>query len=133
MPEQPAGSTYRTARTAHWNQVAIRADRWAGLGGAYHRRLREIFGFLVAPGKRVLEVGCGTGDLLAALKPEVGVGVDFSEEMVTRARRRHPTLTFHRMDAHELDGLGDVLRDVGRLIGGLKRGDADDSGLGHNN
>jgi len=29
--------------------------------------------FLIPPGKRVLELGCGTGDLLAALEPSYGV------------------------------------------------------------
>jgi SAM-dependent methyltransferase len=42
----------------------------------------------------VLELGCGTGDLLAALKPSYGVGVDFSEGMIGEARKAHPDLTF---------------------------------------
>src|SRR5438552_2599050 len=58
--------------------------------------------FLIPPGKRVLEVGCGRGDLLAALKPSYGVGVDFSAEMLARAREKHPELTFVEGDAHEL-------------------------------
>jgi len=43
---------------------------------------------------RVFEIGCGTGGLLAALKPEKGVGVDISEPMIARARAAHPTLDF---------------------------------------
>ena len=33
---------------------------------------------------RVLEIGCGTGDLLAALEPKVGVGIDLSPRLVER-------------------------------------------------
>src|SRR5207302_1365579 len=34
------------------------------------------------------------GDLLAALEPSFGVGVDFSEGMIAQARKAHPALTF---------------------------------------
>jgi len=50
----------------------------------------------------VIEIGCGQGDLLAALKPAVGVGVDFSGEMIKRAVQRHPELRFVQADAHDL-------------------------------
>ena len=72
------------------------------MGGYYHQRLTEIYRFLVTPDQRVLEVGCGRGDLLAALKPAVGIGVDFSTEIVAQAARRHPSLQFIQADAHDL-------------------------------
>jgi ubiquinone/menaquinone biosynthesis C-methylase UbiE len=73
---------YRDERVAHWDQLARRMDTWTGWGGYYHQHLTEIYRYLVPPGLRVLEMGCGTGDLLSALKPSLGVGVDFSEEML---------------------------------------------------
>src|SRR5260370_40097058 len=51
----------------------------------------------------VIELGCGQGDLLAALAPSYGVGVDLSPAMVERARNRHPSMTFLQADAHFLD------------------------------
>ena len=42
--------------------------------------------FLIPPGKRVLELGCGRGELLAALQPSYGVGVDFSAKTIARAK-----------------------------------------------
>ncbi len=50
----------------------------------------------------MLELGCGRGDLLAALEPARGVGVDFSGGMVTRAARRHSRLSFVEGDVHRL-------------------------------
>ncbi len=98
-----AQARYRQERAAHWNTVARWMDTHAGWSGAYHRRLAEVYRFFVPPGKRVLEIGCARGDLLAALEPAVGVGVDFSGEMIARARVRHPQLQFVEADAHELE------------------------------
>jgi len=60
---------------------------------------------MVTPGQRVLDLGCGRGDLLAAIEPQFGVGVDFSEEMLARATRRYPHLRFVNADVHGLEGL----------------------------
>jgi ubiquinone/menaquinone biosynthesis C-methylase UbiE len=94
---------YQRERIRHWDEVATRMDSWTGWGGYYHRRLADVYGFLVPPGRKVLEIGCGRGDLLAALKPANGVGVDFSEEMVRRAKKRYPEMRFLCADAHSLD------------------------------
>lgn len=130
-PFDAAAEAYRAARVAHWDAVARRLDVSRGWSGAYHRRLATLYRHLVSPGSRVLELGCGTGDLLAALAPARGVGVDFSPEMLARARARHPELTFVEADAHALPDLGgpfdvvvlsDLLNDVWdvqRLLSGL--------------
>jgi hypothetical protein len=94
---------YGQARRLHWNEVARKLETWTGWGGYYHRRLTEIYQSLVSPQHSVLELGCARGDLLAALKSASGVGVDFSEEMIRAARRRHPNLRFVHADAHELN------------------------------
>ena len=93
---------YTQKRIDHWNAVARKMDTWTGWGKYYHQRLTQIHQFLVVPGQRVLEVGCGQGDLLSSLKPVFGVGVDFSREMIQRARRRHPELHFVQCDTHDL-------------------------------
>jgi ubiquinone/menaquinone biosynthesis C-methylase UbiE len=89
---------YRDERIAYWNSYTRRSS-----SNYYHRRLTEIYQFLIPPGQRVLELGCGEGDLIASLKPSTGIGVDFSPEMIARARNRHPELEFLLQDVHELD------------------------------
>ena len=101
----PAAAAHRNARRAHWDAVARAEDRWSGFGRAYHRRLEAVYRFVIAPGQRVLEIGCGRGDLLAAVAPSVGVGVDFSPEMIARASSAHPQLTFIEADAHDLSAV----------------------------
>ena len=70
----------------------------------YQRLLQGWYGHFIPVGSRVLEVGCGSGDLLAALKPSVGVGLDRSRGALEEARRRHPALTFLEADAHFVPG-----------------------------
>lgn len=57
--------------------------------------------FLVPPGQRVLDLGCGTGQLLAALEPARGVGIDFSESMIAAARTQHPAFDFRVGDTED--------------------------------
>jgi SAM-dependent methyltransferase len=57
--------------------------------------------FLIPPGRRILELGCGVGDVLTALQPSVGVGLDFSPGMIEQARRAHPHLHFHVADIED--------------------------------
>ncbi|HLX31828.1 MAG TPA: class I SAM-dependent methyltransferase [Gaiellaceae bacterium] len=55
----------------------------------------------VRPGDRVLDACCGTGDLaIAAKRAGAGevVGLDFSERMLERARRKAPELEFVQGD-----------------------------------
>jgi glycosyltransferase involved in cell wall biosynthesis len=47
----------------------------------------------------VLELGCGTGNLLAALQPGRGMGIDLSPQMIEKARANHPRLAFEVADA----------------------------------
>ena len=68
---------------------------------SYHQLLKRYYAFLVPPGQRVLEVGCGLGDLLAAVNPSRGVGVDFSPAVLDLARKRHPKLEFADAEAQE--------------------------------
>lgn len=91
---------YLETRRRYWDEFAQTLDRWQWIRGYYQRRLAEIYQFVVPPGMRVLELGCGQGDLLAKLRPSRGVGVDLSPRMVERARARYPYLQFIEADAH---------------------------------
>ena len=108
-----AYAAYQQDRRAHWDEVAGAIDRRRSmsLGRLYRRRMKQVYRFITPPGQRVLEIGCGQGDLLASLDPELGIGVDFSSKMVTRAKERHPGLTFIEADAHEFELPNDVEAD----------------------
>ncbi len=78
-------------------------ERWHHRNATYHRQLQRLTRFLVPPGHRMLEIGCGAGRLLAALEPSEGVGVDVSARMVELARRQHPELRFEHAAGEQLE------------------------------
>ena len=93
---------YLKIRTAHWDSISLLKNRSKRAGVFYHRLLQRYYRFFIPPGLRVLELGCGHGDLLACLKPSFGVGIDFSGEMIRVASKKHPGLKFIQADAHEI-------------------------------
>ena len=94
---------YTEQRRRYWDSFAASLERWQPSRRHYQNRLAEIFTFLIPPGMRVLEVGCGQGDMLAAVRPSTGIGIDFSPELISRARRKYPHLQFQDGDAHTFD------------------------------
>jgi SAM-dependent methyltransferase len=69
----------------------------------YHSLITAVHESIVRPGASVLEMGSGNGDLLAALEPSHGLGVDVSPKMVELARERHPELRFENVAGEDLE------------------------------
>jgi len=94
---------YLAGFEAFFDDFAGQVGYWRARNPGYHEALFEIARFYVPRGARVLEIGCGTGDLLAALEPSEGVGIDLSGAMVREAAQRHPHLEFHQAAAERLE------------------------------
>jgi ubiquinone/menaquinone biosynthesis C-methylase UbiE len=71
---------------SRFDKLAGERETWIKKNRYYYEDQARYYRFLVSEGLSVLELGCGTGDLLHALKPRRGVGVDFSAEMIRIAR-----------------------------------------------
>ena len=85
---QSPAAAHRNARIALWDGVA-RGRGPRGASAAYHQRLADIYSFLIVPNQRVLEIGLRTRGLArSSTRPAEGVGVDFSGQMLERARVR---------------------------------------------
>jgi SAM-dependent methyltransferase len=93
----------RRAKEACQDELAARRDRWVRSNRYYYDRVKRLLRYIVEPGKRVLEVRCQTGHLLASVEPSYGVGIEISDAMVARARENYPALRFLKSDPEELD------------------------------
>jgi demethylmenaquinone methyltransferase / 2-methoxy-6-polyprenyl-1,4-benzoquinol methylase len=80
---------------------AMNRTMTVGLDRRWRRLTAES---VVRPGDRVLDACCGTGDLALADRAVGGdvVGVDFSERMLERARRKAPAAEWVQADAMAL-------------------------------
>ncbi|CAB1059581.1 Glycosyltransferase [Olavius sp. associated proteobacterium Delta 1] len=99
----PAQYRYQQERIIHWDQVAPKKANPKRPGFYYQQLVEHYYKFFIPSGKRILEFGCGHGDLLSSLQPSVGVGVDFSHKMIQSAKKKHPRLTFIQADVHEIE------------------------------
>ena len=79
--------------------LAEKRGRFYRLHRYYHRRILHFIKYCIPEGKKVVELACGTGNLLAGLKPSKGIGIDISNEMVQRANSLHPGCDFIHDDA----------------------------------
>jgi 2-polyprenyl-3-methyl-5-hydroxy-6-metoxy-1,4-benzoquinol methylase len=83
----------------YFENNASRRDKWKKRNRFYQKTIERQFAFIIPEGATVLELGCSTGDLLNAVKPGRGIGVDFSPTAIEIAQRKYPQLEFHLADA----------------------------------
>lgn len=89
----------------------MRKDQWnPSLYDAKHSFV-SVFGdslvkvLALKKGEKILDVGCGTGDL-ACQMADAGakvVGIDSSEKMIAKAKEKYPHLSFYVKDVTQLD------------------------------
>jgi SAM-dependent methyltransferase len=120
-----------------YDQLGDGREAWIERSRYYYDTLQRLLRLIVPPGQRVLDIGCGNGDQLAAVEPSHGVGVDLSEAMLRLARAKHPQLEVHHqaaehlaLPAHEVrDGHGgfdfvtmvNVVGELADVLAALKR------------
>lgn len=75
----------------HFDQVARDYDKYKEENKFYYNGLKNLLSTLIPNNKNILEIGCGTGDLLASLIPKIGHGIDLSPEMIKLAKTKYST------------------------------------------
>jgi ubiquinone/menaquinone biosynthesis C-methylase UbiE len=86
----------------YFDSIADSRPKWRKRNRYYNVLLEKYFKFIVPAGSKVLEVGCGTGELLNAVQPIKGVGIDYSEKMVNIASETFKDLQFYVQDAEDI-------------------------------
>jgi ubiquinone/menaquinone biosynthesis C-methylase UbiE len=88
----------------HFDELADSYDKIKKEKNRYYyqaliRAVREV----VPSGKKILDIGTGTGEILNALCPCQGSGVDLSLAMIQKAREKFPQLRFFSGSYEKLD------------------------------
>ena len=82
----------------HFDEIASDYDYWKKRNWYYYQNLKKIINEFVPVDKTVLEIGCGTGDILATVEPKYGIGADLSPKMIEIAKSKYngfTNLKFH--------------------------------------
>ncbi len=98
----PVELNFQKTRSTHWDRVSNQKENPQRIGAYYQDILRHYYMFLMPSGSRILELGCGHGDLLASLQPSFGTGIDFSKKMIQTASKKHPELHFIQADSNNI-------------------------------
>jgi len=88
-------------KVSRYDELAKFRESRAHLRQYYGDTVARLVSTLVTPGSRVLEVGCGLGDLVACFDASRRVGIDISSAMIDIAKRRHPDVEFFVADVEE--------------------------------
>jgi SAM-dependent methyltransferase len=92
-----------SAPRKHWDWVAEHDAEARRRQAGFHQQLIEAHRRWIPEGSSVVEWGCGRGDILAALKPWRGLGIDLSPRMIAMAKERlgdRPELEFRQGDIY---------------------------------
>ena len=87
----------------YFNKIAEDRVKYRQRHKYYWNYLTRHCDFFIHESNSVLEIGCGTGELIAQVKGIRKTGVDFSEAMIQIAHEQYPDMDFHCMDAHNLE------------------------------
>jgi SAM-dependent methyltransferase len=131
MSESPSElvEQHLAAVREHYEGAPVDSN-WAARG--YRSILAHYYNLLIPADATVLEIGCGSGELLAQLRAAGKAGVDLSAKRIAAAQERLPEATFAVQAGEELDlpGTYDVIvisdtinsaADVQRLFNRLHR------------
>jgi Glycosyl transferase family 2 len=87
---------------AHYDRVSVSRAAYIAANAYYYGQVVKLLRSVIPPGKRVLQVGCLTPDLLVAVEPSFGLGIDVSEKLVDTAKARFPHMQFRRHDDYKV-------------------------------
>lgn len=86
----------------YFNNVANTRVKYRQTKHYYWDSITEYCNFFVQPDSSVLEIGCGTGELITQINGNFKTGIDFSETMIDEAIRQFPAIEFFCMSAEEI-------------------------------
>ena len=93
-------------KKAYFNTIAPSRIKQRKLKAYYWNDITTYCDYFIHEDISVLEIGCGTGELLNEIKAKNKVGIDFSELMIEQAKKQFPNLDLRSLIDRLLWGVG---------------------------
>ena len=90
-------------RAEEMDKTAPEREKWIKKNCYYYKDLGKFIKHNVPERAKVLEIGCGIGNVLNSVNPLHGVGIDISGEMIKIAKGKYPYLNFYQMPAENME------------------------------
>jgi glycosyltransferase involved in cell wall biosynthesis/ubiquinone/menaquinone biosynthesis C-methylase UbiE len=92
----------------HFDKYAETRSYWFKRNRFYHQQIIDVCKQFLNADSRVLELGCSTGDLLAALNPNYALGIDISPKSIEKAQATYPHLHWVCANVENLSEISQV-------------------------
>lgn len=90
-------------KLSYFNKIAEDRITYRRRHKYYWNYLTRYCNFFIHDENSVLEIGCGTGELISAIKGSKKTGIDLSDVMIAKAKQQYPDLDLRCLDAHDFD------------------------------
>ncbi len=88
----------------HFDNIAKEYDFFKQKNWYYYKNLKNLYKELIpSTAESVLEIGCGTGDLIYGLNCKKKTGIDISPEMIAIAKQKYPMINFKAVTIENFD------------------------------
>ncbi len=87
---------------AQMDIIASDREKWIRKNKYYYDNLIDFLKFNIPENSSIIELGCGTGNLLKKLNPARAVGLDISPEMIRIAKENNSEFDFYVMNAEDI-------------------------------
>ena len=78
----------------HFDKLSVKRKFWINKSKGFYSEDIKYMRELIPQNSKILEIGCGNGNLVATLEPSVGVGIDISEGMIKEAKKQYDNIDF---------------------------------------
>lgn len=93
-----------TPAAKHFDTIASSYDSYKSPTNLYYTILKQaVKEHIILPFPTILDVGCGTGNMLQFLRPKQGMGIDISSQMIKVAKRKYKNNHSLRFQVHNIE------------------------------